>query len=407
MNTAAGVSSASPSYTDDKSVAMSNDASEQDIATFNEDYNKESTPSSSSTFDVVVDDAAGTLFTVTADDGREIVVATDDENRLIIDGKATEEVDDDKLTFSTENGELTVLRDGKALEGYTPIKLQDASVDYKLDDIKQNSQTGSIMLFDSAIGPSAFYDSITPRENDGGFGSTEIVADVEAVEGVSGIALTEGGMSFTDFLSQSLETGVNGLEKQKFQYGGYDSSEVTTLNTWKDVLETGAVQENGDGSVTLTTSGDVPRVQFYPDDDVEGGRQSTKIEELRDVAFDMDITGYTEGDAAWIYELHKMGDGQAMAIGFNQEGNLMLANGNTTETEISLVDAGGVAIDYQGSTANVTVLNKDGSYRDEASIEISGSEVHVKGIELYNRRAAADTNVSATYNNIRVGDLNS
>ena len=109
------------------------------------------------------------------------------------------------------------------------------------------------------------------------------------------------------------------------------------------------------------------------------------------------------GEAAWIYEHHKVGDGQAMAIGFNQEGNLMLANGNTTETDIPLVDAGGVAINYTGNTASVSVLNKDGSVRGSESIEIAGDEVLIKGIELYNRRAAADTELSATFNQISFG----
>ena len=360
----------------------------------------------SSNFDLVVDDAAGTLFTTTGADGREIAAKTDSNNNLIIDGVNYGDVDDDKLSFSTDNDQLTVMKDGKALSGFNPIELKPGSnANLVFENVEQNSQRGSITLNEPTHGTSQFFSESTPRANDGGFGSTEIREDVTPVGPITPVKLSEGSMSASEYLSSSLEGPVAGLEKQKFQYGGYDKEDVTTLNKWEDVLATGVVKENSDGSITLTTSKDVPRNQAYPDDDVEGGRQATKVSDLKDMGFDFSIDGWEEGEAAWIHELHKKGDGQAFAFGFNQEGNLLMSNGDEQlETDIPFVDAGGVNVNYEGNTAHVSVLNKDGTVRGTESMEIKDSEVHVKALEVYNRRAAADTSVAVTFNNFRFGE---
>lgn len=360
------------------------------IGLFCDEYENHNRPKS---LEFVADDVSGTMITVVGSNGRDIAVTTNSKNELVIDGKTYREVDDDKLKFEVVNDKLLVLRDGKALEGYTPIELQEnAFLLRKLDDVTKNAKLGSFRELYETVVESIKTPSLMPA----------LSATPSAVNKVAEDSRNQE-MSFSGFLSRGLEDKSNGLEKQKFQYGGYDSSTVTTVNTWSDVLKSGAVKENSDGSVTLTTSGDRPRVQFYPDDRVAGGRHTTRIEDLKDVSFDFSIDHWNKGDAAWIYELHKVGDGQAMAIGFNQEGKLMLANGDTNETEISMVDAGRIAIDYVGNNANISIYNKDGSLRGDASIKVSGEEVHVKGIEVYNRRAAAYTEASVTFGRIAFG----
>lgn len=337
------------------------------------------------TLEIVADDVSGTMFTVVGANGRNIAAGTNRNNELVIDDQTYREVDDDLLKFEVCDGKLFVLHDGKALEGYTPIELHDdAFLLRKLNDVSQNATLGSF------------------RELNGK--SVESLQATAATPFQTNAAVGEGELNFATFLSRSLEGSFNGLEKQKFQYGGYDKSTVKTVHTWDDVLKSRAVSENHDGTVTLRTSAERPRVQFYPDDDVAGGRRTTSTEDLRDVSFEFSIENWKRGDAAWIYELHKVGDGQAMAIGYNQEGKLMLANGKTNETDISLVGAGKIAIEYNGNNATVSVYNRDGALRGSEAIKVSGSEVHVKGIELYNRRAAADTEATVTFGRIKFAD---
>lgn len=373
--------------------------------------NEESNPGEISaegvSFDMVSDDAAGTIFTIANEDGSEFSAEINENNRLIIDGQAYSEVDDDTLSFSINNGQLSVLHDGKALAGYTPMDVgTNASLTTGLQDTQGNAQHGRFVLNGDTI------EAGNPEEQNELSSYAEVQNSIAAAPGTEVISPNntsqkssfQGDATFKDYLSTLMGGDAFGLEQQKFQYGGYDSSDVRTLTEWDDVLATGTVRENQDGSITLSSSAQTPRVQFYPDDDAPGGRSPTKVSELQDVEFGLSIDGWSEGEAAWIYELHNVGDGQAMAVGFNQEGKLMLANGETTETDISLVDAAGVSIDYNNGAANVSILNQDGSVRGTESIQINADEVHVKGIELYNRRAAADTELSATFNQIRFGN---
>lgn len=373
----------------------------------NQEINPGAVNSEDISFEVVSDDAAGTIFTSTGQNGQEVKAEVNEDNHLLINGEDFGEVDDDVLTFNIKDGQVSVLHDGKALEGFTPIDLgKGAEFVMGLDDVQGNSQKGTFTVNGETIEASnkvaeeALVEFAEVQNSVAAAPGTENIAEYDPTRAPS----FEGDMTFSDYLSTLMKGDAFGLDQQKFQYGGYDSSDVKTLNNWEDVLATGVVRENEDGSVTLSTSESTPRVQFYPDDDVPGGREPTAVSDLQDTKFGFSIDGWTEGEAAWIYEHHKVGDGQAMAIGFNQQGNLMLANGETTETDISLVDASGVAIDYTGSTANVSVLNADGSVRGTESIEVSGDEVLIKGIELYNRRAAADTEVSATFNQISFGN---
>ena len=372
----------------------------------NQEANPGAVNSKDISFEVVSDDASGTIFTLKGQDGQDVKAEVDKDNNLLINGENYGEVDDDTLNFSVKDGQLSVLHDGKALEGFTPIEVgEGAELTMGLDDVQGNAQSGTFTLNGETIKAS----NTEAQEKITEF--AEVQNSIAAAPGTENLqeynpetaTNFEGDMTFSSYLSTLMEQDAFGLDQQKFQYGGYDSSDVKTLTNWQDVLDTGVVRENSDGSVTLSSSESTPRVQFYPDDDVPGGREPTPVSELQDTQFGFSIDGWTEGEAAWIYEHHKVGDGQAMAIGFNQEGNLMLANGNTTETDIPLVDAGGVAINYTGNTASVSVLNKDGSVRGSESIEIAGDEVLIKGIELYNRRAAADTELSATFNQISFG----
>ncbi|MBX2848157.1 MAG: hypothetical protein KTR16_07555 [Acidiferrobacterales bacterium] len=357
--------------------------------------------------DIISDDASGNIFTIKSEDGAEISAEIDEENQLVINGKVYAEVDDDALNFSINDGQLSILHNGKTLEGYTPIDVgTNATMTPGFDDVQGNAQHGRFEINGETI------QANNPNEQELLSNYAEIQDSVAAAPGTDTIPAYnsaqgsnfQGDMTFKDYLSTLMGQDAFGIEQQKFQYGGYDSSDVSTLTDWEDVLATGTVRENEDGSITLSSSAETPRVQFYPDDNAAGGRTPTQVSDLQDVAFGFSIDGWSQGEAAWIYELHNVGDGQAMAIGFNEEGNLMLANGNTDETEISLVDAAGVSIDYSNGAANVSVLNQDGSVRGTESIQINTDEVHVKGIELYNRRSAADTELSATFNQISFGN---
>lgn len=367
----------------------------------------------STSFQIVSDDTAGTIFTVTQSNGETVNAEIDENNHLVIDGVKYGEVDDDTLDFHLSNGKLIVMHDGRELKGYIPIDVDSSSgMNIKLDDLSKSTQNGNL-TFQNLEGHSTTSDhnaaptptasaSTVPTNNTPATTrqSTQTEPPVEASNNAVARE-SDGTITFSEYLSQSMEGNSNGLQQQKFQYGHYDSSDVSTVRTWEEVLATGVVTENDDGSVTLTSSEDTPRVQFYPDD-ADDNRVPTKTSDLRDVKFDMSIDGWEEGEAAWIYELHQIGDGQAMAIGFTEEGNMMLANGNTHETDISLVDAGGISISYEGNVATVTVYNKDGSERGSETVEVTSDEVHVKGIEVYNRRSAPDTSVSVTFNNFSI-----